>query len=353
MSRLSLHALDNWMNAVVSPESTIRQAIGIINSASIKFAIVCTEGFKLVGTVSDGDIRRGLLRGVDLNDLVSSIMNNKPLIATEGMSPDLVYELMVVNQVCEIPEVSFQNRVIGLKLLRAPGLSICQNIMVIMAGGRGSRLLHHTEECPKPMLKIGGRPMLEHIIAKAKGEGFRKVVLAVNYLSHVIENYFGNGEDFGIEISYIRESSPLGTAGALSLIEETVAIPFVVTNGDVLTDISYRDILDFHALNQSSATMAVRPYEWQNPFGVVEVNDFEIISFEEKPVTRSHINAGIYVLNPSALNCLIKNKYCDMPTLFQRLKSGDKKITAYPVHENWQDIGSPSDLYAANEKFLN
>lgn len=349
MKNLILCRFDSWKMAVVKPSATIKEVLQVINNASIKFALVCSGDFVLLGTVSDGDVRRGLLRGISLDELVSVIMNPNPLVTHEGVSQDLVYELMVNNQVYEIPELNVDSRVVGLRLLRAPSHKKCDHTIVIMAGGRGARLLHHTESCPKPMLEVGGRPMLEHIILKAKNEGFRDIVLSVNYLSHVIENYFEDGNKFGVSIKYLKEDSPLGTAGALSLFEKVPKLPFLVTNGDVLTEISYRDILDFHIVNHAHATMAVRPYEWKHPFGVVEISDFEIVGFQEKPVMRSNINAGVYVLNPSTLKYLKKNEYCDMPAIFEALKSDFQKIIAYPVHEKWQDIGNPNDLRIANE----
>lgn len=349
MKNLALHKFDSWKMAVVKPTATIKEVLQVINNVSIKFALVCSDNYSLLGTVSDGDVRRGLLKGIQLDEFVSAIMNTSPLVAPEGVSQEFVLELMVTNQVSEVPEVNLESRVVGLQLLRAPLLKQCENMIVIMAGGRGARLLHHTDSCPKPMLEVGGRPMLEHIISKAKTEGFKEVVLSVNYLGHVIEDYFGNGDRFGIPIRYLKEGSPLGTAGALSLFERIPSQPFLVTNGDVLTDISYRDILEFHIKNAAQATMAVRQHEWIHPFGVVEISDLEIVGLQEKPVMRSNINAGVYVLNPSVLKYINKNEYCDMPTVFQALQSDCKKIIAYPIHEKWQDIGNPNDLRTANE----
>jgi NDP-sugar pyrophosphorylase family protein len=225
------------------------------------------------------------------------------------------------------------------------------NLMVIMAGGMGTRLRPQTENCPKPLLKVAGKPMLEHIIERAKLEGFSHFVLAIHYLGHMIEECFGNGERLGVRIDYVREQSPLGTAGALALLHPRPEAPFVVTNGDLITDIRYGELLDFHIRHAAAATMAVRVHEWQHPFGVVQIQGLEIVGFEEKPVARSHINAGVYALDPDSLNFLSADDHCDMPTLFERLQVKAKRTVAYPMHEPWLDVGRPDDLLSANGHF--
>jgi NDP-sugar pyrophosphorylase family protein len=223
--------------------------------------------------------------------------------------------------------------------------------MVIMAGGKGTRLLPHTENSPKPMVQVAGKPMLEHIIERGKLEGFSHFVLAIHHLGHVIEDYFGNGKRLGVQIEYVREQSPLGTAGGLGLLNPRPDAPFVVTNGDVITDIHYGELLDFHNRYQASATMAVRVHEWQHPFGVVQTDGVEIVGFTEKPVERSHINAGVYVLSPDVLSELSAGTPCNMPELFERLQAKTKRTVAYPMYEPWLDVGRPDDLAQANVDF--
>jgi NDP-sugar pyrophosphorylase family protein len=195
--------------------------------------------------------------------------------------------------------------------------------------------------------------MLEHIIERAKAEGFSHFVLAVHYLGHMIEDHFGNGESIGVKIDYLREGTPLGTAGALSLLDPTPEQAFVVTNGDVITDIQYGELLDFHLRHNAAATMAVRMHEWQHPFGVVQTQGIEIVGFEEKPIARSHINAGVYALDPTTLSALSQGVRCDMPTLFERLQAQSKPTVAYPMHEPWLDVGRPDDLIRANHENAN
>ena len=191
-------------------------------------------------------------------------------------------------------------------------------------------------------------PLIEHIIERAKAEGFSRFVVSVYYLGHMIEEYLGNGEKYGVQIEYIREQSPLGTAGALGLMDPLPDSPFVVTNGDVLTDVHYGELLDFHLRHHAMATMTIRAHEWQHPFGVVQTNGVDIVGFEEKPVTRSHINAGVYALNPEALRVLEKSQHCDMPALFEQVQSRGDRIVAYPMHEPWLDVGRSEDLASAN-----
>lgn len=339
-----------WQQSILSSNATIRQAVENLNHTSTKIIIVVNEVGSLVGTVSDGDIRRGLLKGFTLDSLISTVTHHNALVVPPELERELVMQLMIANKIKQIPVVDERRHVVGLHLwdeiATAP---IRPNLMVIMAGGFGKRLLPHTESCPKPLLLVAGKPMLEHIIERAKLEGFNHFVIAIHYLGQMIEDYFGNGEHLDVKIDYLREKSPLGTAGALSLLNPIPNLPFVVTNGDVITDIRYGELLDFHTRYGATATMAVRVHEWRHPFGVVQTQGVEIVGFEEKPIARSHINAGVYSLEPSALGVLMANKPCDMPTLFERLQINKKRIVAYPMHEPWLDVGRPDDLLAANK----
>jgi NDP-sugar pyrophosphorylase family protein len=222
--------------------------------------------------------------------------------------------------------------------------------MVIMAGGQGNRLRPYTDNCPKPLLQVGGKPMLEHIIERAKKEGFSRFVLAVHYLAHMIEDYFEDGRRWHVQIDYLREDSPLGTAGALGLLEPRPERAFIVSNGDVLADVRYGEMLDFHSRHGAAATMAVRVHEWQHPFGVVRTRGIDIVGFEEKPISRSHVNAGIYVLEPEVLDRLKAREACDMPTLFGRLHDGAARTIVYPMHEPWLDVGRVDDFQRAQQE---
>ena len=339
-----------WRAALLPEDTTLQQAIRCLDASGLQIAIMTTPNGCLVGTLTDGDIRRGLLRGLTLNSPVDEIVHREPLVAPPQWGRETVLQMMQANKVHQLPVLDEQRRVVGLHLwddLLAPAQR--SNTLVVMAGGRGTRLLPHTEHCPKPLLPVGGKPMLEHIIERAKAEGFRHFVLAVHYLGYMIEDHFGDGAKWQVAIEYLREQQPLGTAGALGLLRRRPEVPFIVTNGDVLTDIRYGELLDFHCRHSAAATMAVRLHEWQHPFGVVKTQGVDIIGFEEKPVSRSHINAGIYVLEPRALDLLGPHEHCDMPTLFERLQKKAERAIVYPMHEPWLDVGRPDDLRLARE----
>lgn len=341
---------ERWRQARLFANATIQQAISNLNESAIRIVLVVNADGELEGTISDGDIRRGLLKGLDLTSPITNVIHSNPLVVPPEMGREMVKQLMVANRIHQIPAVDECNRVVGLHLWdEIAAAPVRDNLMVIMAGGMGTRLRPHTENCPKPLLLVAGKPMLEHIIEHAKLDGFSHFVLSLHYLAQMIEDYFGDGERMGVKIDYLREQSPLGTAGALGLLNPRPNAAFVVANGDVITDIHYGELLDFHLRNNAAATMAVRVHEWQHPFGVVHIEGIDIVGFEEKPIARSHINAGVYALSPQALEPLAANERCDMPTLFERLNEQKQRTLAYPMHEPWLDVGRPADLDTANK----
>lgn len=342
---------NRWREAILPVSATLEQVVRNLDQVAIKIALVVNERMELVGTVSDGDIRRGLLKGLTFASSVLEVVHRNPLVVPPEVERELVKQLMTANKIQQIPVVNLQRQVIGLHLwdeiASTPALD---NLIVVMAGGMGTRLRPHTEKCPKPLLPIAGKPMLEHIIERAKLEGLRNFVFAIHYLGHMIEEHFGDGSSLGIKIEYLREQAPLGTAGALSLLNPRPSGTFVVTNGDVITDIHYAELIDFHNRHGAAATMAVRVHEWQHPFGVVHTKGVDIVGFEEKPVARTRINAGVYALEPEALDMLKADEQCDMPTLFERLQTAGKRTVAFPMHEPWLDVGRPDDLQSVRRK---
>jgi dTDP-glucose pyrophosphorylase len=334
-----------WRQTLVRSDASIEAAVRKLNDAAIQIALVVGDDDVLEGTVTDGDVRRGLLRGLTLDSPVREIMHRDAFVVPEAMSRDAALALMLANNIRHLPVVDSRRRIVGLHgiadLTQAPAMA---NTVVLMAGGLGTRLRPLTEQCPKPLLPVNGRPMLEHIIRRAKAEGFRRFCVAVHYLGHMIEEHFGDGSSLGVEVMYLRENTPLGTAGALSLLPEAQAAPIVVMNGDVITDVRLADLLEFHGRHRAAATMAVRVHEWQNPFGVVRTSGVDIVGVEEKPVYRSHINAGVYVLEQDALRSLTIGERCDMPTLFFRLREAGERTIAYPMHEPWLDVGRRDDF---------
>ena len=341
-----------WEKACLSLDATIEVAINVLNDTSLRIVLVIDSNEILIGTISDGDIRRALISGLQLASSVSNIVNRNPVIVSEQDSKPEVIRLMSEKKVQQIPIVDKRNKLIGLHiwddLILTPKRT---NPFVIMAGGKGTRLMPKTKDTPKPMLKIGGKPILEHIILRAKTEGFRTFYLAVHHLSGVIEEYFKDGSFLDIDINYLREKSPLGTAGALSLLNQIPIEPVIITNGDVLTDVRFGALLDFHKQTRSSATMAVQIYESQIPFGVVKTRDIEIVKYQEKPIDKSLINAGVYVLGTEMFRFIKKQELLDMPSLFESAMKNGLKTSAFLIHENWVDLGSHYDYEIAERKF--
>lgn len=341
--------LPDWRKALLPVKANLQQAIRNLDESALQIALVVSEDKTLIGTITDGDVRRGLLRGLDVKSPIDSIIYREAIVAPPQMERDAALHLMQANAIHALPVVDERRHVIGLHVMNQLLAPVPRsNLMVIMAGGQGTRLRPYTEDCPKPLLPVGGKPILEHIIERAKADGIQHFVLAIHYLGHMIEEYFGDGSRWKVQIDYLREETPLGTAGAISLLTPCPDAPFLITNGDVLTDISYAELIDFHCRHDAVATMAVRLHEWLNPFGVVRTKGVDIIGFEEKPVVYSHVNAGIYVLEPDALAMLQGGEYCDMPTLFSNLREGGARTIVYPMHEPWLDVGREEDLQKAN-----
>ncbi len=343
-----------WRATLLPLGSTIQRAIQSLESSCMQIVLAVSEGNKLFGTLTDGDIRRAFLKGYSLNSFIDDVVNRNPLAVPPEIGRELVLQLMKINKIHQLPIVDGEGVVVGLHVwesIISPGA--IENMMLIMAGGKGTRLSPHTENCPKPMLEVGGKPMLEHIVERAATNGIRHFVISLHYLGHIIEDHFGDGRKYDVRIDYLRETSPLGTAGCLSLLPKIPDLPMIVTNGDVLTDIHYSELLDFHARHEATATMAVRQHEIHNQFGVVRIKGVEIEGFEEKPVYSSYVNAGLYVLNPETLRILEYQKHCHMPMLFERIKSGGGRTIVYPMHEPWLDVGRPAELDFARNTFSN
>lgn len=340
----------DWQKAVLTRDSTIKDAIINLSSSSMQIILVVDENNMLLGVVNDGDIRRGILKGVNVDESINEVINTNPIVVEEDVTLDSVIQIMSSQHFVAVPVVDKNKHVLGLYLISdLITKKERPNKIIIMAGGKGERLLPKTKNCPKPLLPINGKPMLEQIILKARDEGFKHFIISINYLGSMIQEYFGDGSKWNIQIEYLKEDLPLGTAGAISLIKEKPKLPVIVTNADIFSDVTYSSMLQFHNQHKdASATMAVRQYEIQNPFGVVNTNGVDIIGFEEKPILKNNVNAGVYVLEPSTLELLEKNQFCDMPTLFNRLQKQKQRTIVYPIHEAWNDIGHLSDYNNAN-----
>ena len=344
--------MKNWMECVVSPTTSLKEAIARIDRASLQLAIIVDESSRLMGTLSDGDVRRAILRGVSLDDCVSTAMNDTPSSASQDASREALLASMRAKSIHQLPIVDSEGRVIDLATLDdLIGIHDRMNPVVLMAGGLGTRLRPLTDNCPKPMLPIRGKPILERIIESFAAQGFRDFYLSVNYLADKVRDHFEDGVRHGVRIRYIEESMRMGTAGALSLLPAKQSKPVIVMNADLLTEVRFSKVLDFHASCGAAATMVVRQVEFQIPYGVVELDGTRIVGIDEKPVRNLFVNAGIYILSPDALDLIHPNTFFDMPTLFGMLAAQGKTTAAYPIHETWMDIGRVEEFERAKREW--
>jgi dTDP-glucose pyrophosphorylase len=344
--------MKSWEQALVGPQAPLREALRVIDVTGSQMALVVDPDRRLLGTLSDGDIRRGLLRGMSLTDPVSLAMHRSPTCARLGDDRFDILASMRQRGLHQMPVVDVDGRVVGLEVVGDFfDAQLRENWVVIMAGGLGSRLAELTRETPKPMLRVGTRPILETIVRSFAEQGFRRFHLAVNYKAEQIEAHFGDGSALNVEIRYLREQQRLGTAGALSLLPEPPSAPVVVTNADLLTKEDIGTMVDQHVRACAAATMAVRDYEMQVPFGVIRERDGLIEAIEEKPMQRFVVNAGMYVLSPEAVALVPRGRYFDMPTLFQQLVDAGLPTRCHAVAGYWIDIGRMGDYERANHDF--
>ena len=341
--------MKNWRELLVLPTTPIIETMHIINDTAKQFVVVVDHQNRLLGTVTDGDIRRAILRGETLESPIQQVMNNNPLIEYIGKSDDDYKNILKKKKIKQLPILDSNDRIINVIFIDENLTEKkYSNIAVLMVGGLGTRLRPLTESIPKPMLNIGNKPILETIIENFKHFGFTNFVLSVNYKKKMIMDYFQDGTHLGVNIEYIEETKRLGTAGALSLLLEKPTESFFVMNGDLLTKINFEQLLDFHNETDSTATMCVREYEYQIPYGVIETKDHQLLSIVEKPVHKSFVNAGIYVLNPIALEHVPNGEFYDMPELYKKLMHEQEKVSAFPLREYWLDIGRLDDYEKAN-----
>ena len=347
--------MTDWRNSLIPTDATIRGAIETINDGGYEIALIADDEDKLLGTVTDGDIRRGVLDGLDMSARVEKIMNRDPLVASPDTSHGDLLKKMNAKLLRQIPLLDDTRRVVGLGHIRdlTPPVEMRDNRVVLMAGGLGERLMPLTEQTPKPLLTIGDKPLLQTILEGFVEQNFHRYYISVNYKAEAIKDHFGDGGKWGVDIRYLEEDQRLGTAGALRLIPETPDAPMIVMNGDLITRINFQDLLDYHDLQGARATMCVRQYDFQVPFGVVGIDGNRIKSIDEKPVHRFFVNAGIYVLAPGLIDRIPADANHDMTDLFEGIIASDEKATVFPVHEYWLDVGRIDDLDQAKRDFEN
>ena len=344
--------MKNIENIKLRQNATIKEALGIIDSGAMQIALVVDDNDKLLGTLTDGDIRRGILRGLDLDSSIETIVFKEPAVAKISSTKEEILKLALSRKLHQIPVVDDNGRVLGIKEIEElVEPKIKTNRVILMVGGLGTRLRPLTQDTPKPMLKVGNKPILQTIVEKFAEYGFVNITMCVNFNASIIRDYFGDGKEFGVNIDYVLEQKRMGTAGALSLLKERPSEPFFVMNGDLLTNVNFEHIFNYHVLNKATATMCVREYDYEVPYGVVKMNDNKIIEIVEKPVQKFFVSAGIYMLSPEILDLIPKNEFYDMPALFEKLIRLSKNVISFPIREYWLDIGRMEEYQRANEEY--
>jgi dTDP-glucose pyrophosphorylase len=347
--------MSKFKETLVPRSATIKQVIETIERSDAKVALVIDDAGRLIGTVTDGDVRRGLLRGLELAAPATQIMNPHPRVAGINDDPAQIMDMMRRNICRQVPIVDEEGRVIALKTLEeALAVPARPNWVLLMAGGRGQRLRPLTDECPKPMLLIGGKPILQIILESMARDGFQRFFISLNYKREIVREYFGDGSRWNAQIEYVEEDEdrPLGTAGPLGLLPPRPEHPTIVMNGDILTKVGFGALLDFHTEHASAGTMCVRDYMHQVPYGVIAADDHRLSEIVEKPVQRFLVNAGIYVLEPEAINMVPPGATYDMTTLFEDITRRGLTASVFPVREYWMDIGRIDDFHKANDDYL-
>jgi len=342
----------DWQEILVAPDDPIEQVLHVIDRGALRMALVVDADRRLLGVVADGDVRRGLLRHIGLNHPVREVMNAAPRTLSSGFSREEAVALMKRYDLLQLPVLDASGRLIGLESQREMlGPPRYDNPVFLMAGGFGKRLHPLTEACPKPMLFVGGKPILENILENFIAAGFHRFYISIHYLAERIKAYFGNGERWGVSIEYVEEKKPLGTGGALGLLPDTGGLPLLMMNGDLLTRIDFVKLLDYHVKHEAQITMCVREYDFQVPFGVVETAENLVTRITEKPVHNFFVNAGIYVLDPATVRSVGRQQKIDMPEIVERVLSENGKVVTFPVHEYWLDIGRMDDFELAQSEF--
>ena len=341
--------MKEFSDIIIHPEQSMFSAIEKITENRLQFVLVVNEEMQLLGIVTDGDIRRSILKGLGTDRKVTELMNPNPISVKKDQPSENIIQLMKEKKIRHCPVVDSKNRLVGIHYIDDfLGINKYDNWVIIMAGGLGKRLQPLTNKIPKPMLEVNGKPMLENIINNLCEQGFQNIFLSVNYLADMIQEYFKNGSEFGVNIQYIKESKRMGTAGSLSLLNKPPQKPVLVMNCDLATNINYRSLLDFHKVHDCFATMCVKEYDLAVPYGVVKTKGTQIIRLDEKPVEKIFVNAGIYVLQPEAIKMIKRDTFYDMPELFKQIIKISANAQVFPILEKWTDIGSTDDLEQVN-----
>lgn len=343
--------MNNWQILLVRADTSMSDAIEILDRGAQRIVLVVDTESHLLGTVTDGDIRHALIKRMPMDLPVHQIMCGSPKTAHEDWSRELILSTMEKHALLQLPIVDSQNRLVGLETLHdLLKKRHRDNPVFLIAGGFGTRLHPLTHACPKPLLKVGDKPILELILERFIDAGFHRFFISTHFMPEMITAYFGDGSRWGVSIRYVHEDRPLGTAGALGLLpHDEMDLPVFMMNGDLLTSLDFQNVLDFHQEQDALATVCVREYEHRVPFGVIGFEGHRITSIVEKPVQRSFINAGIYLLSPAFIRSVSAGVRIDMPDLLLRHIVQGQVVNMFPIHEYWLDIGRMDDFNQAQE----
>lgn len=333
--------MSNWKQIRLTTDAVLSEAIETLNRGAMRIVLIVDKKNQLIGTITDGDIRRALLSNGNMNTPIVEVMNKAPLVASIHQDRKHVLNIMRSRDILQIPLVNDDNVLVGLEtfqnLTKKP---LYDNSVFLMAGGFGKRLRPLTEDIPKPLLKVGAKPILEIILEQFIDSGFHNFFISTHYKAKMLRDYFGAGEKWNISIRYVYEQDPLGTAGALGLLpDDAPQLPVIVMNGDLLTKVNFEHLLQFHKESNGVATMCVREYDFQIPYGVIQTDGHRIASIVEKPIHKFFVNAGIYVLNLDLVRSVDGKSYLDMPNLLRHYIDNGDDVTMFPIHEYWLDIG--------------
>ncbi len=342
----------NINKITLAKNATITEALRVIGEERVRLGIVVDKKGKFLGVISDSNIRKALINGASLDESIAKIYTKNPLTISENLSEDELFELAAKTDIYDFPVLDSGGKVLYIRslasTLRQAKLS---NLVVLMAGGLGTRLAPLTKDTPKPMLKVGKKPILETIIGRFHAQGFENFTLCVNYKKQIIEDYFGSGENFGVKISYTKERKKLGTAGALSLLKNPNE-SFFVMNADILTELNFKELLTAHKKSKAILSVCVREFSYQVPYGVIARKGDFVSKISEKPTQKFLVSAGIYVCEPQILAQIPKNTSLDMPSLVQMLLAQGFKVNSFVINDYWIDIGRMEEFEQANKDFI-
>lgn len=347
--------MEDWSKILIKSSDTLEKAIQVLHIGGLQIALVVDNKQRLLGTITDGDIRRALINHLEMDSSVEKIMNKDPSTSLNSETSELIMSKMKSRNLLHMPIINDKGVVVGLETLQHLTYDIkYDNPVFLMAGGFGTRLHPLTQDTPKPLLKVGNRPILETILTRFVKSGFHNFYISTHYKAEKVKSYFGDGSNWGVTINYVNEEQPLGTAGSIGLLPKNLPeMPIIMMNGDVLTKVNFEHLLSFHKENSSIATMCIREYDVQIPFGVVNIEGHQVKGIDEKPIEKYFVNAGIYVFEPELVNKVKPNTRIDMPNLLEEQMKQGGQVNVFPIHEYWLDIGHMKEYENVNISLKN